>query len=465
MRDYIVVGDRVLLDASFGAAGARLQVLARDGMLLRASEAAYGEAITGLVQAAGPAAGLTRLAGICLEDLAETEDCAHIALQWEAIAADGTLFIALDAALLLVPAGDRRISTSRDYCVPLDAARMPVPAGDQIVALTLAGAYRPQPGPAGAGLDQTIVHRCAATAIGSFLGRVACALVHPAGAAGPWQGATGSYSSAAAKVNKARTAPLITPAGPCAPPGTAAPGSITGLAVGRGISQGILNPLVLIMAVSVLLAGLLTGLITAVRRRHARRLMPVPPVVPPINDGGPPRLALLASVRVPQARLFPARQARFPPGRRGRPLRLTQQLLRIIRACRWVGWRRPYCVVPVSMELVTLQVRGFERHHCVVRDLDASGVDAGVQLLLDSQPGPGGDGADGLDDDLVGLQRPAPPVHRDVREQPVLDPAPFRCSRWQVKHGDLQAGLRRRTWPARSSTTAAGCRWTRRNRR
>ena len=128
------------------------------------------------------------------------------------------------------------------------------------MALTLAGAYRPQPGPAGAGLAQTIVRRCAATAIGSFLGRVACALVHPAGAAGPWAGATESYSSAAAKVNKAGTAPLITPAGPCAPPGTAAPGSITGLAVGRGVSQGILNPLVLIMAVSVLLAGLLAGL-------------------------------------------------------------------------------------------------------------------------------------------------------------------------------------------------------------
>ena len=107
MTDHIVIGNRVLLDASFGAARARLQILAREGMLLRASEAAYGEAITGLVQAAGPAAGLTRLAGICLEDLAETGDCAHIALQWEAIAADGTLFIALDAALLLVPAANR----------------------------------------------------------------------------------------------------------------------------------------------------------------------------------------------------------------------------------------------------------------------------------------------------------------------------------------------------------------------
>jgi hypothetical protein len=269
VTDHIVVGDRVLLDASFGAARARLQISARDGMLLRASEAAYGEAITGLVQAAGPTAGLTRLAGICLEDLAETGDCAHIALQWEAIAADGTLFTVLDAALLLIPAGDARISTSGDYQPPRDAALMPVPARNQITALTLAGTYRPQPGPAGAGLDQRLVRRCAAAAIGSFLDRVACALVHPAGTAGPWPGATESYSSAAPKVRQARRAPLITPAGPCAPPGAPAFGSITGPAADRGIGYGVLDPLVLIFVVSVLLAGLLTGLIAAVRRRAA----------------------------------------------------------------------------------------------------------------------------------------------------------------------------------------------------
>jgi hypothetical protein len=290
VTDHIVVGDRVLSDASFGAARARLQILARDGMLLRASEAAYGEAITGLVQAAGPAAGLTRLAGICLEDLAETEDCAHIALQWEGIAADGTLFVALDAALLLVPGGDARTSTSLDYYVSQDAARMPVPAGDQVTALTLAGIYRPQPGPAGAGLDQAIVRRCAAAAVGSFLDRVACALVYPAGTEEPWQEATGSYSRAAPKVRQTRTAPLITPAAPCSPPRAAGPGSITGLAVGPGIGYGILDPRMLIFAVSALLAGLLTELITAIRRRHARRPMPVPPVVPPIGDGRLPRL-------------------------------------------------------------------------------------------------------------------------------------------------------------------------------
>src|SRR5712691_13447117 len=93
------------------------------------------------------------------------------------------------------------------------------------------------------------------------------------------------------------------------------------------------------------------------------------------------------------------------PWRKRWCLGLTQQLLRIVRACRRVGWRRPYRVVPVSMELVTMQVSGFERLHLLIRDLDAPGVDAGVQHRLDPQPGPGGDGADGLDDDLAGLQR------------------------------------------------------------
>jgi hypothetical protein len=160
VTDHIVVGDRVLLDASFRTARARLGMLARDGMLLRASEVAFGEGITGLVKVAGPAAGLTRLAGVRLDHLAGTDNCAHIALQWQAIAADGKLFTALDADLMLAPAGDQTV-------------------------LALAGAYRPQPGRAGAELDQAIVRRCATAAIGSFLDWVACALVHPAGTAGP----------------------------------------------------------------------------------------------------------------------------------------------------------------------------------------------------------------------------------------------------------------------------------------
>jgi hypothetical protein len=155
----MVTGDRVLLDVGFPAARARLRSLASDGMLLWASEVAYGEGTTSLVHAAGPAAGLTRLAGVCLDDLSGTDACAHIALQWEAIAADGTLFTALEADLMLVP------------------------TGRQITALALAGAYRQQPGRACASLEQAVVRECAAAAIRSFLALVACALVRPAGTA------------------------------------------------------------------------------------------------------------------------------------------------------------------------------------------------------------------------------------------------------------------------------------------
>jgi hypothetical protein len=65
VTDHVVIGDRVLLDISFRAAQARLRILARDGVLLRASEEVYGEGITGTMQLAG----LTRLAGVGLKTL------------------------------------------------------------------------------------------------------------------------------------------------------------------------------------------------------------------------------------------------------------------------------------------------------------------------------------------------------------------------------------------------------------
>jgi hypothetical protein len=160
VTDHTVVGVRVALNTGFPAARARLKILAKGGTLPRASEMAYGECITDLAELDDPAAGLTRLADVLLEDLTETDDCAHIALQWEAIAADGKLFTALLADLTLIP------------------------AGNQITALSLTGTYWPPPGRADAGLGQAIVRRCATAAIGSFLNSVACELVHPAGTAG-----------------------------------------------------------------------------------------------------------------------------------------------------------------------------------------------------------------------------------------------------------------------------------------
>jgi len=59
------------------------------------------------------------------------------------------------------------------------------PAGDQNTTLALAGGYRAQPGAGRTGLDEAILRRCATVAIRSFVAQVACALVHPAGTAGP----------------------------------------------------------------------------------------------------------------------------------------------------------------------------------------------------------------------------------------------------------------------------------------
>jgi len=161
VTDHIVVGDRVVVPSCFRAVRARFEALTRDEILPQACEMAYAEGVAALVETAGPAAGLTRLAWARLDALPGTDDCAHIALWWEAIAADGKLFTALDADLMLAPADGKHTS------------------------IALAGMYRPQPGPAGAGLDRAILRCGAIAAIGSFLDQVACALVHPAGTAGP----------------------------------------------------------------------------------------------------------------------------------------------------------------------------------------------------------------------------------------------------------------------------------------
>ena len=154
------VGDHILMDVGFDSARRQLERLARDGVLLSASEYAYGEGITGLVETAGLAAGMSRLVGVQPGDLLETDGCARLWLRWEAIGADGTLFPALDADLTLCP------------------------AGENTTVLTLAGVYR-LPEHAGAGLDPGIVRCFAAVSIESFIARLACALMHPAGSAVP----------------------------------------------------------------------------------------------------------------------------------------------------------------------------------------------------------------------------------------------------------------------------------------
>lgn len=167
MSGNVFVGDHILMDVCPDSARLQLERLAGDGVLLGASEHAYSAGITGLMEAAGLAAGLSRLVGVRPGDLVETEGCARLWLRWEAIGSDGALFPALDADLTLSPAGEN--STE----------------------LTLAGIYR-LPEHVGAGLDPVIVRCFAAVTIRSFVARLACALVHPAGSAAPAERADGT---------------------------------------------------------------------------------------------------------------------------------------------------------------------------------------------------------------------------------------------------------------------------------
>lgn len=160
MAGNVFLGDHVLMDVCLDSARPRLERLARDGVLLSASEYAYGAGMTGLFGAGRPAAGMSRLVGVRPGDLLETGGCARLSLRWEAIGSDGILFPALDADLTLSP------------------------AGENTTALTLAGVYR-LPEHAGAGLDPGTVRCFAAITIDMFIARLVCALMYPAGSAVP----------------------------------------------------------------------------------------------------------------------------------------------------------------------------------------------------------------------------------------------------------------------------------------
>ena len=164
MSGNVFVGDHIRMDVCLDSARRQLECLAWDGVLLSASEYAYSAGVTGLVEAAGLVAGMSRLVGVQPGDLLETEGYARLWLRWEAIGSDGTLFRALDADLTLSP------------------------AGENTTVLTLAGVYR-LPEHAGAGLDPGIVRCFAAVSIDSFIARLAWALTHPAGSAVPAGGA------------------------------------------------------------------------------------------------------------------------------------------------------------------------------------------------------------------------------------------------------------------------------------
>ena len=150
--------DEVTLQTGFTAACAALARLATGGLVVLLAQDAYGQGGGELLRAGRVRTlpGTLRLAGVRLGELAVKDGWARLPLRWEATGPGGP-FAVLDADLTLVE------------------------AGKYATVVGLAGAYRLPPSLAGAGLDREIIGRCAEHTTGDFLGRLACALAHPAG--------------------------------------------------------------------------------------------------------------------------------------------------------------------------------------------------------------------------------------------------------------------------------------------
>lgn len=146
------VADELRLGAGLDAARAGLAKLAHRGLLMSISARAYSEGLTGVLWAGSlpsvhhPA---FKLVNVHSGDLVMRDDSAELAVRWEATGPDGIRFPALDADIILVPAGE--------------AATL----------LQIIGVYRPPPGPPAAGLDRTILPGVAEATIQAFIRRVA----------------------------------------------------------------------------------------------------------------------------------------------------------------------------------------------------------------------------------------------------------------------------------------------------
>jgi hypothetical protein len=166
----VFITDQITLAGAFPAMGTRLGKLANSGLLLRASNDAYGEGVTGLMNG-GPVRHLPgrALAAVRLGEPTRQEGGARLPLRWETTGPAGQ-FPVLDADIILTA------------------------AGEQATVLALTGTYRLLPSLA-AGAGQQAVRDCAAATVHSFLARLACAIAHPAGQAEPGSAEPGSIAS------------------------------------------------------------------------------------------------------------------------------------------------------------------------------------------------------------------------------------------------------------------------------
>jgi hypothetical protein len=148
------VRDQTRLVVGFAAACTGLAGLARGDWLFDASQAAYGDGVTGLAKVGPPGAwpDLSKLVMIHVGEASVRDDEARLPLRWEATGPGSMLFPALDADLIVMP------------------------DGDDATVLTLTGVYRPPLRRLGAVLDHAVLNRVASATIRDFVSRVARAI-------------------------------------------------------------------------------------------------------------------------------------------------------------------------------------------------------------------------------------------------------------------------------------------------
>ena len=89
-------------------------------------------------------------------------------------------------------------------------------------------------------------------------------------------------------------------------------------------------------------------------------------------------------------------------------------------------------IVPLPVKVMRVQV-----HACqfLIFDLHLGGITLRVEGRPDTQTLLRCGRSDPVDNDLVTDQGPTPPIHGDVREQPMLDLVPLAGPRWIMTNG------------------------------
>src|SRR5947209_15510636 len=95
-------------------------------------------------------------------------------------------------------------------------------------------------------------------------------------------------------------------------------------------------------------------------------------------------------------------------------------------------------IVPLPMKVMRVQVHS---RQLLVLDLHVGSITPRVQFGPDTQPLLRGGRPDQIDDDLVTDQGPTPPIHRDMRKQPMLNLVPLARPRGVMTNGDVQSSL------------------------